>query len=145
MKTLQKPSDAFIFASWVSLIVGVSSFLAGLWNSSMELNQKGYYFTLILLGLFSAISLQKSVRDKLEDIPVTGIYMGICWFTFFISILLVTVGLWNSTMLLSEKGFYAIAFFLSLYSSIAVQKNIRDMAHFPSEEEPQQSDISSPH
>ena len=141
MKNFQKPSDAFIFASWVSLIVGVLSFLVGLWNSTMELNQKGYYFTLLLLGLFSAISLQKSVRDKLEDIPVTGIYMGICWFTFFIAILLVTIGLWNSSLLLSEKGFYAIAFFLSLYSSIAVQKNIRDMAHFPSEEKHKESEI----
>jgi uncharacterized membrane protein YiaA len=29
--------------------------------------------------LFSAVSLQKSVRDRIEGIPVTGIYYGLCW------------------------------------------------------------------
>ncbi len=36
-------------------------------------------------------------------------------------------------MLLNEKGFYGISFFLSLYASISVQKNIRDLANLPQE------------
>lgn len=43
----------------------------------MPLNEKGYYFTLLMYGLFSAISLQKSVRDCLEGIHVTNIYYGL--------------------------------------------------------------------
>ncbi len=39
---------------------------------------------------------------------------------------LLVVGLWNATLLLSEKGFYGLAFFLSLFGAVAVQKNIRD-------------------
>jgi len=38
------------------------------------------------------------------------------------------VGLWNATLLLSEKGFYGLAFFLSLFGAVAVQKNVRDSA-----------------
>ena len=34
-----------------------------LWNASMQLNEKGYYLTILLYGLFSVVSLQKSVRD----------------------------------------------------------------------------------
>ena len=35
----------------------------------MQLNEKGYYFTLLMYGLFSAVSVQKSVRDRLDGIP----------------------------------------------------------------------------
>jgi len=95
----------------------------------MELNEKGYYFTVLLFGLFSSISVQKAVRDKLENIQVTAIYYGISWFTTIVSILLLVIGLWNAELLLSEKGFYGIAFVLSLFGAITVQKNIRDASY----------------
>jgi uncharacterized membrane protein YiaA len=125
-RSLQKPSNAFISASWAALLIGITSFIVGLWNAEMQLNEKGYYFTVLLFGLFSAISLQKSVRDQLEGIPVTNLYYGIAWFTTVLSIVLLIVGLWNATLLLSEKGFYGIAFILSMFAAIAVQKNTRD-------------------
>ena len=49
-----------------------------------------------------------------------------CLVVFIISVALLMVGLWNATLLLSEKGFYGLAFFLSLFGTVAVQKNIRD-------------------
>jgi uncharacterized membrane protein YiaA len=122
----QKPSNAFIAASWVALLSGVLAFIIGLWNANMELNEKGYYFTVLVFGLFSAISLQKAVRDQLEGIPVTNIYYGLAWFSTVLAIVLLVVGLWNATLLRSEKGFYAMSFALSMFASIAVQKNTRD-------------------
>jgi uncharacterized membrane protein YiaA len=76
----QKPSAAFIAASWIALGTGVIGYLIGLYRAEMLLNEKGYYFTVLMFGLFSVVSLQKSVRDKLEKIPVTDLYYGICWF-----------------------------------------------------------------
>lgn len=125
---LQKPSAAFVGASWVALMAGMLTYLIGLWNAEMPLNEKGYYFTLLMYGLFSAVSLQKSVRDRLEGIPVTAIYFGLCWFSVGLTLLLLTVGLWNATLTSAEKGFYAMAFLLSLFAAVAVQKNIRDTA-----------------
>lgn len=122
----QKPSAAFVGASWVALGAGIVGFLVGLWRSDMLLNERGYYFTVLMYGLFSVVSVQKSVRDRLEGIPVTDIYYGICWFSTILSILLLAVGLWNATLLPSEKGFYAFAFLLALFGAIAVQKNTRD-------------------
>ncbi len=122
----QKPSNAFIGASWVALLAGGISYCVGLWNAYIFLNEKGYYFTILMYGLFSAVSLQKAVRDQLEGIPVTGIYLGISWFSTLLSILLLIIGLWHADMDLSEKGFYAMSFLLSLFAAIAVQKNIRD-------------------
>jgi uncharacterized membrane protein YiaA len=125
-KQYQRPSNAFIAASWVALLSGVLAFIIGLWNADMELNEKGYYFTVLMFGLFSAISLQKAVRDQLEGIPVTNIYHGLAWFSTMLAVVLLVVGLWNATLLRSEKGFYAMSFTLSLFAAIAVQKNTRD-------------------
>lgn len=125
----QKPTAAFIGASWSALLVGMTSYCIGLWNAEMQLNEKGYYFTILLFGLFSVISVQKAVRDKLEGIPVTEIYYSISWFTTVASITLLVIGLWNADLLLSEKGFYAMSFMLSLFAAIAVQKNTRDIQY----------------
>lgn len=122
-----KPSTAFIGASWAALFIGMLAFNIGLWKAEMQLNEKGYYFTLLLYGLFSAVSLQKSVRDQLENIPVSSLYFGLCWFSLAISILLLVVGLFNATITLSEKGFYGMSYALSLFAAIAVQKNTRDI------------------
>ena len=124
----QKPSAAFIGASWVVLFTGSITYLIGLWNAEAALNEKGYYFTILMYGLFSAVSLQKSVRDRLEGIRVTSIYYGLCWISLMLSLLLLTVGLWNAPLTASEKGFYAMSFVLSLFAAITVQKNVRDVA-----------------
>lgn len=122
----QRPSAAFIAASWIALGTGMIGFIVGLWNAEMELNEKGYYFTVLMFGLFSVVSLQKAVRDRLEGIPVTDTYHGLSWFSTVLSIVLLVVGLWNASLLRSEKGFYAYGFILSLFGAIAVQKNTRD-------------------
>lgn len=139
----QRPTGAFVGASWAALLVGAAVYLVGLWNAQMLLNEKGYYFTLLMYGLFSAVSLQKSVRDRLEGIPVTGIYYGLCWVSLGISVLLLSVGLWNAVLAGSEKGFYAMAFLLALFGAVAVQKNIRDVAQF-NRAHPEIADIEAP-
>ena len=125
-----KPTNAFIGASWAALLIGSITYLAGLWNSDMQLNEKGYYLTLLLYGLFASVSLQKSVRDRMEGIPVTGLYFGLCWLSLAIVMVLLAVGLWNAKMAGSEKGFYAMGFLLALFAAVAVQKNVRDLAPF---------------
>ena len=123
---ISKPSAAFIGAAWLALVTGVTAYIIGLMNADMMLNEKGYYFTILLFGLFSVISVQKSVRDRLEGIPVTDIYYGLSWFSTLSAIVLLTIGLWNAELSLSEKGFYSMSFILSMFSAIAVQKNTRD-------------------
>jgi uncharacterized membrane protein YiaA len=130
MRALQRPTGAFIGASWLALFIGSLTYLSGLWNSAMQLNEKGYYFTLLMYGLFSAVSLQKSVRDRLENIPVTGIYFGLCWVSLSLAVLLLSIGLWNSSLSSSEQGFFAMSFLLSLFAAVTVQKNVRDVALF---------------
>ncbi len=127
MKSNVKTSSAaFNIMSWIALVGGILVYLVGLWRSDMMLNEKGYYFAVMLLGVFSSISLQKTVRDRVEGIPTSQIYYVSCVASFVISIILLAIGLWNADLLPSEKGFYAIAYFLCLFGSISVQKNVRD-------------------
>ncbi|MEM7183232.1 MAG: inner membrane protein YiaA [Spirochaetota bacterium] len=121
-----KPSQAFIVTSWVALAIGVVFYLIDLFFTKMQLNEKGFYLVVLLYGLFSVVSVQKSVRDKMEGIPVTAIYYTLSWVSTAVSILLLVIGLWNAEMGLTEKGFLAIAFLMSMFAAIAVQKNTRD-------------------
>ncbi|UYZ57396.1 inner membrane protein YiaA [Hymenobacter latericus] len=130
----RQPSTAFIGASWAALLIGIMAYNVGLWNAQMALNEKGYYFTILMFGLFAAISVQKSVRDRMEGIPVTNLYFGISWLCTLMAVLLLVVGLWNATLTLSEKGFYAMSFTLSLFAAIAVQKNTRDNQDAPAQQ-----------
>lgn len=128
---IQKPTVAFVMVSWGSFILGVGAYLLGLWNSMMELNEKGYYFALLLFSLFSAISVQKNVRDNLEGLKVSSMYMMSSRVALVSAVVLFSIGLNNAELLLSEKGFFAMAFILSLFSVVTIQKNVRDIATFP--------------
>lgn len=127
-RQLQWPTAAFVGASWIALVTGAIAFVTGLWSAPMALNEKGCYFAVLMYGLFVAVSLQKSVHDRLEGIPVTGLYFGLCWISLGPCLLLLTVGLWNASLGSSEKGFYAMAFLLALFGAVAVRKNVRDIA-----------------
>lgn len=136
--------NAFHLISWIAVIGGIAVYLIGLWRSEMQLNEKGYYFAILLLGLFSSISVQKTVRDKMDNIPTTQAYYIACMVAFFASIALMAVGLYNAELLPSEKGFYGIAFFLCMFGSIAVQKNIRDLQTTKPAEQPKKFEVKQP-
>jgi len=121
-----RPSNAFILASWAALFAGIGAYNIGLWNATMPLSEKGYYFTVLMYGLFAAISVQKSVRDRQEGIAVTALYFGLAWTSVILTLLLLAIGLWNASLTLSEKGFYGMAFILGLFAAVTVQKNTRD-------------------
>ncbi|MGQ0678578.1 MAG: inner membrane protein YiaA [Actinomycetota bacterium] len=122
------PSAPFVAASWAALAVGVVGFLGGLMNAPLVRLEKFFYFTLLMYGLFSAVSLQKVVRDRHDGLPVTGIYYGLCWFSLGFTLVMLSSALLNSSMSGSERGFYSMAFALALFGSVVVQKNVRDLA-----------------
>jgi len=125
-----KPTAAFVGASWAALVLGVVTFAVGLWNASMTRSEKGFYAAVLVLGLFAAVSLQKAVRDRAEGLPVSALYLGLSWSVLALSVVLLVVGLWNSGMALSEKGFYGLAFGMTLFGAVAVQKNVRDAMQY---------------
>jgi uncharacterized membrane protein YiaA len=127
-RTATPPTAAYVGAAWAALLTGTVAYGVGLWNATMALNEKGYYLTVLLFGLFAAVSLQKSVRDKAEGLGVSALYFGLSWAATGASLILLAVGLWNAGLAPSEKGFYAMSFALSLFAAVTVQKNVRDLA-----------------
>ena len=125
-----KPTTAYVGTSWAVMMVGILAYLLGLWNAqTMLLNEKGYYLAVLVLGLYSAISLQKTLRDRAEGIPTTQLYYMISWAALALSVVLIAMGLMNAGGLsLSEKGFYMMAFTMSLFAAVTIQKNTRDEA-----------------
>lgn len=59
-------SPAFSIVSWIALVGGIVTYLLGLWNAEMQLNEKGYYFAVLVLGLFSAASYQKPFGTSMK-------------------------------------------------------------------------------
>ncbi|GEK23527.1 inner membrane protein YiaA [Cellulomonas xylanilytica] len=123
-----RPTAAFVGASWVALCIALLAYGVGLWNAQMDPAEKGFLGTLLLLGLFSAIAVQKSVRDRAEGVPVTGIFLGLSWAMVLTSLVLVSTALADAPLELSEKGFFGLSFTMALFSVVAVQKNVRDLA-----------------
>ena len=70
-----KPTAVFVAASWLSLGVGLVAYCAGLWNAPMALDEKGLYLTMLMFGLFAAVSLQKTVRDRMMC-ELDGVHPG---------------------------------------------------------------------
>lgn len=67
-KHRRRNTSAFVFLSYFTLVAGVSLFGIGLYNeTSLELNEKGYYIAVMLLCIVGAILTQKVVRDNADD------------------------------------------------------------------------------
>lgn len=59
----QKPSAAFVGASWLSLVIGMATFMIGIWNANLSLSEKGFFGIAFVLSLFASVAVQKNVRD----------------------------------------------------------------------------------
>ncbi len=117
-------SSAFLVgASWLGLLIGISAFLIGLKKSEIQMQEKGYYFILLMFAALSVLSVQKVFRDKKHGTPVTGFYYGTSVFCMLISLVLFVLVLMNTVIERTEKAFYVAAFVLSLLSAIAIQRN----------------------
>ena len=117
-----KTTGSFVGASWGGVLIGVAGYLIGLYNAHFSMVEKGLYLTILLYGLFSVISVQKTVRDRAEGIRTTNIYYGVAWGSVIASLTILTVFLWNADMLLVEKGYYGITMTFAMFGVIAVQK-----------------------
>ncbi|WP_456271386.1 YiaA/YiaB family inner membrane protein [Bacillus sp. AK031] len=64
----RRNTPAFTVLSYFTLFAGVGLFSIGLYNeTSLELNEKGYYIAVMILVAVGAILTQKVTRDNAED------------------------------------------------------------------------------
>lgn len=124
------PSAIYMNLSLFTFLFSIIVFGVGLFNAEMELSEKGFYTIAIIFGFYSVVTLQKTLRDKIEGYEVNEAYMKLSYVGVATPIILMAVGLFNAELELNEKGFFAVTFIMSLFSSVVVQKNIRDRKIF---------------
>ncbi|WP_201318070.1 YiaA/YiaB family inner membrane protein [Paenibacillus sp. EPM92] len=71
-KHKMRNTTAFTGMSYIGLLIGYAMFFIGLYNAPFELNVKGYYIAVVLLISYSAIGVQKVIRDNVEDKEILG-------------------------------------------------------------------------
>lgn len=71
-KHKMRNTTAFTGMSYIGLLIGYVMFFIGLYNAPFELNVKGYYIAVVLLISYSAIGVQKVIRDNVEDKEILG-------------------------------------------------------------------------
>ncbi|WP_243735253.1 YiaA/YiaB family inner membrane protein [Paenibacillus turpanensis] len=71
-KHKMRNTAAFTGMSYLGLFIGYAMFFIGLYNAPFELNIKGYYIAVVLLISYSAIGVQKVIRDNTEDKEIIG-------------------------------------------------------------------------
>jgi uncharacterized membrane protein YiaA len=124
---MHKPSFAFIAVSWIAASAGVIAYITALWNSTvLTWSDKNFFIAVLVLASYASISVQKIVRDRIENIPFTNLYYGVSWIALIAALILFANGLFNVNLSGNEKGFYAMALGLTLFGAIAIQKNTRD-------------------
>jgi uncharacterized membrane protein YiaA len=64
-----QPTNAFVGASWAALLAGTVAYIVGLWNAELLPSEKGFYAMSFTLSLFSAVTVQKNVRDLMPGAP----------------------------------------------------------------------------
>lgn len=70
-KYRRRNPPAFTFLSYFTLFAGVALFGIGLYNeTSLELNEKGYYLAVMILVAVGSILTQKVTRDNAEDYEI---------------------------------------------------------------------------
>ena len=121
-KSIKKDDKLSLISTVAACILGMSAFFIGLYNSEMALSEQGYYAVLLLYSVFSSISLQKTILEIDSGISVSKFYRNICMISIVLALLFFIMGLFNAELLKSEKGFYAMSYILTLFSSLGIQK-----------------------
>ncbi len=121
-KSIKKDDKLSLISTVSACVLGMSAFFIGLYNSEMTLSEQGYYAVLLLYSVFSSISLQKTMLEIDSGISVSKFYRNICMISIVLALLFFIMGLFNAELLKSEKGFYAMSYVLTLFSSLGIQK-----------------------
>lgn len=64
-------SGAYVSTCYAALAIALGAICVGLWNADLLLSEKGFYAVSFILAMFSAITMQKNLRD-VQLLDATG-------------------------------------------------------------------------
>lgn len=128
---LKKPTAAFIGAGWAAFAVFALTYLIALWRMGIPPIENYFYITILLFGLFGVVSIVKSIRDREDNIPVTGLFIGLSWVAAITPLVIMGLYLLNvSTLNELQRGLLFLTYAAAVFAAIVVQKNHRDLVDY---------------
>jgi len=122
------PSGAWQGVSWFAFGLGAITFLYTAWYSpGLAASDRFFLYTAVLFSFFGSLSVSKSVRDRTEGVPITGLFYGLSWVAAAAPFLLVAYNLaFYSTMPEVNRALLGMAYALATFAVLAIAKNERD-------------------
>ncbi|AYL63457.1 inner membrane protein YiaB [Citrobacter youngae] len=99
---------------WIFFLSGALIYVIGLWQACPLLSGKGYFFGVLMTGMFVAYVYQWAENLNQNDERFTSV----CQMVALITVGLLLVGVWNAPLTPLEKGLYPVAFFVCLFGQM---------------------------
>ena len=124
------PSGAWQGVSWFAFVLGAVTFFYTAWYApSVAVTDRFFLYTAVLFSFFGSLSVSKSVRDRQEGVPITGLFYGLSWVAALAPFVLVVYYLtFYSDMEGSYRALLGMAYSLATFAVLAIAKNERDKA-----------------
>ncbi|MDG5475820.1 inner membrane protein YiaB [Citrobacter freundii] len=99
---------------WILFLSGALIYVIGLWRACPLLSGKGYFFGVLMTGMFVIYAYQRAVNLNQNDER----FASVCQMVALITIGLLLVGVWNAPVSSLEKGLYPVAFIICLLGQV---------------------------
>lgn len=129
LRAVPPPTAAFQGVSWLALGIGLVTFAYTTWyTTGLQPADRFFLYTAVLFSLFGSLSVSKAVRDKAEDVPVTGLFVGLAYVAAIVPVVFVAYYFtFFSDIPEANRGTLVLAFLLATFATLAIAKNTRDM------------------
>lgn len=128
---MRKPTAAFVGAGYAALALFSATYLVCLWRMDVPPVEGFFYILALLFGLVGTIVLTKAIRDREDNIPVTGAFIGIGWVAVIAPLFMMGLYLLNVSALDElQRGMLFLTYMASVFAMVVVQKSFRDIADY---------------
>ena len=104
---------------WILFLSGILTYSIGLWRACPLLSGKGYFFGVLMTGMFVTYAYQRAVNLNQNDER----FASVCQMVALITAGLLLVGVWNAPLAPFEIGLYPAAFFVCLMGQFLLQRS----------------------
>ncbi|WAD30139.1 inner membrane protein YiaB [Citrobacter braakii] len=109
---------------WILFFSGALIYVIGLWRACPLLSSKGYFFAVLMTGMFVTYVYQRAENLKQNDEH----FVSVCQMVALITVGVLLVGVLNIPLSPLEMGLFPVAFFVCLWGQILLLRlqNTRD-------------------
>ena len=104
---------------WILFFSGAFIYVIGLWRACPLLSSKGYFFAVLMTGMFVTYVYQRADNLNQNDEH----FASVCQMVALITAGLLLVGVWNAPLAPFEIGLYPAAFFVCLMGQFLLQRS----------------------